>query len=263
MKLTINSFFSDGCSHYEDDIIRILKNFKNEGTQIGNEDRNSIRYCLIDDSNVNFKSFKLPNPFNRIVYKYFRKSKARRSFEYAHLLIKKNFYTPQPIAFIEEINVFGMASSYYICEHLEKIFTLREVIGNVLFKDREHIIREYVWLLYRLHEHGIEFIDNSSANFLIRKMNKSYRFYMVDLNRMNFHRSMNISKRLANFSRLTNDLEVIKIISSEYASLAGISKEYCLKKIIDGTFRQQFKYKLKKKLKFYKHFGRVSLYTLL
>lgn len=79
----INRVFSDGYSHYENTIIRILKNFKNEGTLIGNGNRNNIRYFWMDTSTINIKSFKLPNPINRIVYKYFRKSKARRSFEYA------------------------------------------------------------------------------------------------------------------------------------------------------------------------------------
>lgn len=256
LKLTnMDLIFSTGYSHYKDDIIEILQNFTSQGTLIGNANRNTVKYFSVKDIKINFKSFKQPNSFNRIVYKHFRKSKARRSFEYANVLLARNFNTPQPIAFLENFNFFGLTSSYYISEHLSDTFTLRDVLGNPDFKDREKIIKSYTWLMFELHESGIEFIDNSSANFLIRKTNETYTFFMVDLNRMNFHEELTLSKRLKNFSKLTNDIDIIKIISAEYGLLFGISGKYCYKVIIDAIFRQQFKSKLKKKLKFYKSFS--------
>ena len=253
LKLThMNLIFSTGYSHYKDDIIEILKNFTSQGTLIGNANRNTVKYFPIKDRKINFKSFKQPNSFNRMVYQYFRKSKARRSFEYAHVLLAKNFNTPQPIAFLENHTFLGLSSSFYISEHLGDTFTLRDVLGNPDFKEREKIIKTYTLLMFELHESGIEFIDNSSANFLIRKTDDAYTFFMVDLNRMNFHKELVLSKRLQNFSRLTNDIGIIEIISAEYGLLVGISKEYCYRAIIDVLFKQQFKLKLKKKLKFYK-----------
>jgi hypothetical protein len=248
----MNFIFSTDRTHYKNEIIRIIKNFKNEGTLIGNEQRNIVKYFDINGLKINFKSFKQPNSINRIVYKYFRKSKARRSFEYANLLIGKNFNTPQPIAFLENYNFFGLTSSYYICEHLEEIFTLSKVLESPIFNDKEEIIKGYTLLIYQLHENGIEFIDNSSGNILIKKVNSGYRFFLVDLNRMNFHNEMKIPKRLKNFSRLTNSLEIIKIISAEYSLLTGIPVEYCLKTITNTANKQVYKRRLKNKLKFYK-----------
>lgn len=102
MKIIISENFS----YYKKAFTSIILNFKSEGILIGSGKRNVIKHFTIDNKNINFKSFKKPNPINSIVYKYFRKSKARRSFEYANLLISKNFNTPQPIAFVEYHKLF-------------------------------------------------------------------------------------------------------------------------------------------------------------
>jgi Lipopolysaccharide kinase (Kdo/WaaP) family len=244
--------FSDNYLHYKKIFTRIISNFKNDGVLIGSGKRNVIKHHVVKGENINFKSFKKPNPINSIVYRYFRKSKARRSFEYANLLISKNFNTPQPIAFVEYNNFFCLTSSYYICEHLFDVFTLREVYKNPYFVDREIIIRDYVNLIYQLHENGIEFIDNTSANFLIRKEANEYKFFLVDLNRMNFYTNIKTNKRLKNLSKTTNDLTIIKIIGDEYSRLTSLPVEYCIDRLTIYSAKNQFKRNLKNKLKFYK-----------
>lgn len=134
---------------------------------------------------------------------------------------------------------------------------LNEILTNKDFPDREEIIKGYAALMYTLHENGIEFIDNSAGNFLIRKEEGVYRFYMVDLNRMNFYDHIEINKRLKNFARFTLDNEIMNIISKEYALLSGASAEYCLKKISDASNKMLFKRKVKKVLKFYKYIIRI------
>ncbi len=250
----MNNVFTAEFSYLKNNFIDCINNFKYSGTLIGDENRNIVKHFDINGLKVNFKSFKQPNPFNRLVYTYFRKTKARRSFEYANLLISKNFNTPTPIAYFEYNTFLGLTSSYYISEHLENTFTLREVMRSTFFKDREELIKKYTLIMYQLHENGIEFIDNNSANFLIKLIENQYSFFIVDLNRMNFYHKMKISKRLKNISKITSDLEIIKIISTEYALLSGLKQEYCLKRIINASKKQQYKRALKNKLKFYKSF---------
>ena len=115
----MNFVLSENYSHYRNDILNILKNFKNEGILILNDNkkRNTIKFFSVNDLSFNFKSFKQHNIINRHVYKHYRKSKARRSYEYANLLLSKNFHTPQPIAFIENhdfIGVVGMCLALYV-----------------------------------------------------------------------------------------------------------------------------------------------------
>jgi hypothetical protein len=254
----MNFVLSEAYSQYKNDILNILKNFKNEGVTVGHGNRNTVKYFIVDGMKFNFKSFKQHNIINRHVYKYYRKSKSRRSYEYAQMLLDKGFFTPKPIAFVENHDFIGVTSSYYVSKQLEDVSTLTEVFNNPLFNDREKIIKGYTKLIFQLHENGIEFIDNASGNFLIKKFGEEYRFFLVDLNRMNFYNEINISKRLQNFERLTNDLEIIKIISSEYGLLSGNPYEFCLKKIIDFSNKKKFKLKVKKILKFYKFFLRKN-----
>ena len=250
----MNFVLSEAYSQYKNDILNILKNFKNDGVVVGHGNRNVVKYFVVDGLKFNFKSFKQHNIINRHVYKYYRKSKSRRSYEYAQMLLDKGFFTPKPVAFIENHDLIGVTSSYYVSEQLEDVFTLNEALYTPGFLDREKIIKDYTNLIFQLHENGIEFIDNAGGNFLIKKENGTYRFYMVDLNRMNFHQNIDIAKRLHNFERLTNDEEIIQLISTEYARLSGQFPEFCYHKISDFTKKKAFKRKAKNILKFYKFF---------
>ncbi|WP_134090767.1 lipopolysaccharide kinase InaA family protein [Olivibacter sp. XZL3] len=250
-------FFAEDCSQYKEEIILTLKKFRTDGAIIGNGNRNVVKVFEINGLLFNFKSFKQHNIINRHVYKFYRRSKARRSFEYAQLLLAKNLCTPKPVAYIENHDFIGLTSSYYISEHLGNHSTLAEILFNRDFPGRTEIIKGYAALIYNLHENGIQFIDNTAGNFLIRQENGVYRFYMVDLNRINFYDHIKIDKRLKNFGKLTVDKEVMKIISEEYASLSGLSSAYCLKKISEASSKMLIKRKVKKVLKFYKYLIRI------
>jgi hypothetical protein len=250
----MNFVLSDAFSQYKNDILNILKNFKNEGVIVGHGNRNIVKYFEVDGLKFNFKSFKQHNIINRHVYKYYRKSKSRRSYEYAQMLLDKGFFTPKPVAFIENHDLIGVTSSYYVSEQLENVFTLGDALYNPDFVNRETIINGYTQLIFNLHENGIIFIDNASGNFLIKKIDGEYRFFLVDLNRMSFYDEINISKRLQNFERLTNDLEIIKLISAEYAKLSGQTPDFCYNKIVGFAKKKAFKLKVKRILKFYKFF---------
>jgi hypothetical protein len=56
--------------------------------------RNIIKLFDVDGFKVNVKFFKKPIFINQIVYRTFRKSKARRSYEYAFKLKEKGFILP-------------------------------------------------------------------------------------------------------------------------------------------------------------------------
>lgn len=247
-------FYAEKFEALDGKILSVIKDFKTKGIKIGPGIRNVVKIFDIDGKKYNFKSFKQHNVVNRHVYKYYRKSKAKRSFEYAEMLLSKGFLTPEPVAWIENFDFWGLTSSYYVSLQLEESSTLMEVIYDQNFPDREKIFRDYARLMFRLHENGIEFLDNAPGNFILKKQENIYRFYMVDLNRMSFHEDMTLDQRLNNFARLTSDTEVIKTISDEYAKLAGSSPEYCYNKITNAINGMVRKRKIKKILKFYKFF---------
>ncbi|OXA76203.1 Kdo domain containing protein [Flavobacterium frigidimaris] len=247
------SFIAD---HKE--LLTAIENFDSSGTLFGNGDRNQIKLFEIDGKTVNIKSFKVPHFINKIAYKYFRKSKARRSYEYANALLKAGIGTPAPIAFSESFSFVGLGKSYYASEHLTCDLTYRELVEVPDYPDHERILRQFSKFTFDLHEKGIEFLDHSPGNTLIRKISENqYEFFLVDLNRMNFHESMDFEQRMNNFSRLTPYKAMTDVMSNEYSKFykEKTEAEIATKMWqVTSQFQEEFfrKKRLKKKLKFWK-----------
>lgn len=253
MNFKVNQIFTNEA----ESILHIIKNFNNSGILFGNGQRNIIKLFDLSDKTINIKSFKIPNLINKVAYKYFRKSKAKRSFEYATILLERGIGTPQPIAFLENFNWLGLRDSYYVSEHLVTELTYRELVEIPDYPDGENILRQFTRFSFELHEKGIEFLDHSPGNTLIKKKEDgNYEFFLVDLNRMEFHESMTFEMRMKNLCRLTPLKEMVAVMSNEYAKLYIESEQKTFDTLWKYTadFQEQFyrKKRLKKKLKFWK-----------
>ena len=235
---------------YNSNLSNCIKNFNSDGVLFGDGKRNKIKLFEFEGQTINIKSFKVPNFINKIAYKYFRKSKAKRSFEYANKLLENGIGTPQPIAYFENYDFVGLNDSYYVSEHLECDLTFRELVENPDYPDHNNILTHFIRFSYQMHQKGIEFLDHSPGNTLIKKkMDESYDFYLVDLNRMNFHQTMNFELRMKNLSRLTPKKEMVAIMSEEYAKLYQKSEKEVFEKMWYYTNEFQEKYYRKKRLK--------------
>ena len=232
-----------------------IANFQFEGKPYGNQDRNSLKLFDLNGKTINIKSFKVPNIFNQIAYKFFRKSKAQRSFEYANKLTDLNLGTPQPIAYYEFTTPILFKKSYYISEHLAYDLTYRELTSDLNFPDHEAILRAFTRFTFQLHEKGINFLDHSPGNTLIQLNNGDYKFFLVDLNRMKFG-IMDFKTRIKNFSRLTIHKSMVEVMSDEYSKCSG----YDFNMVFDlmwretEAFQDRFyrKKRIKKRLLFWK-----------
>lgn len=250
------SFFTD-YKNFNKEISALVSIFKSGGILFGDGNRNIIKLFDLGDKTINIKSFKPPHLSNSIIYKYFRKSKARRSFEFANILLENKIGTPQPIAYFENTNFLGLKDSYYISEHLQCDLTFRELVQIPDFPENEIILRQFTIFSYNLHQKGIEFLDHSPGNTLIKKGNDGkYDFYLVDLNRMVFHKSMSFEIRMKNLCRLTPKKEMVSIMSNEYSKISGESEQLIFQTLwkMTSDFQNQYfrKKKLKNKLKFWK-----------
>lgn len=248
---------NNGYKKLEKRLLECIKYFDSEGENFIIGKRNTIKLFEVDEKIINIKSFKKPHLINKIAYKYFRKSKARRSFEYANILLEKKIGTPQPIAYFENQDIIGLNSSYYVSEHLNCDLTFRELVEIPNYPDSENILRQFTQFSFELHEKGIEFLDHSPGNTLIKKNSSGkYDFFLVDLNRMEFHRSMSFEIRMKNLCRLTPKKEMIAVMSNEYSKVSGESEELIFEMIWKMTtdFQEKFyrKRQLKKKFKFWK-----------
>jgi hypothetical protein len=254
----MNNFKIDSKFHsIKELILDNIVNFNSKGRVLVNGSRNAIKLFDVDDITLNIKSFKKPSLINKIAYRYFRKSKASRSFEFASKLMEMQIGTPQPVAFFEHFDLVGLNESYYVCEHLENVFEFRAIVQNEDFTNREEIIRQFTRFTFQMHQNGVEFLDHSPGNTLIKdNYNGSYSFYLVDLNRMKFHDTIDFQTRMKNLSKITHKKDMIEVMSNEYAKLSGepeaVVFETMWKLTADFQFRFHRKKRIKKKLKFWK-----------
>lgn len=240
-------------SKYQD-IKQLIKHcvihFNDKGIILSDGKRNKIKIFQIENLSLNIKSFKKPNLINQFIYKFIRDSKAKRSFEYASKLSSLNIGTPTPIAYFEKHTFWGLRESYYACEQINDIHEFREIVENEQFENREVIIRKFTQFTANMHELGIEFLDHSPGNTLFRKNNDStYSFYLVDLNRMKFHKDLKLNQRMKNLSKITHKKDMIEIIANEYSIILGLNEHEIFNMLWGYTSKFQNKYHNKKKLK--------------
>lgn len=240
---------------YQAEIDSFINDFSISGELLGNEKRNSIKLFELDNQTVNIKSFKVPNIFNKIAYKFLRKSKAQRSFEYAEKLLDLDIGTPHPIAYYEFYNGLFFGKSYYVSEHINYDLTYRKLIRDLNYPNHENILRAFTKFTFKLHENNVYFLDHSPGNTLIKKEGDTYKFYLVDLNRMQF-KLLSFEERIQNFERLSKHESMVKVMSEEYAKLINkpYEKVFNLMWKLTQEYQQKFhrKRKLKKRLKFWK-----------
>lgn len=232
-----------------------ITHFETKGTPFGNQDRNSLKLFNLGKETLNVKSFRVPNLINQIAYKFFRKSKAQRSFEYANKLDALGIGTPQPVAYYEYKTLFLFKKSYYISAQLDCDLTYRALTKDLNYPNHEAILRAFTRFTYQLHQKNVKFLDHSPGNTLIKKSASGYDFYLVDLNRMEF-KTMNLNERIKNFAKLTTHKSMIKTMSDEYAKCCGETFETVFNVMWQETQDFQNKYwrrrRIKNKLKFWK-----------
>lgn len=245
MQFTVHPYFN-GKYH---DLKSVVLDFENQGTVLSDGKRNLIKVVEWQGFKYNIKSFKKPHFLNAVIYKFFRKSKARRSFEYARKLMSRGIGTPAPIAYGEEFSFWGLRESFYVSEHLSCDFTIREVLNDENFPDGDKIMKQFIEFTFRLHEAGVEFLDHSPGNTLVVKNDEEdYEFYLVDLNRMNF-KKLSFKNRMKNFARLTKDRNRVQQMSAYYAALIKASEEKVFRLMWKYTEAFQTKFQRKKRLK--------------
>lgn len=242
MRITIHSKYQN----QEEAILQLVTTFFEEGDLIVKGSRNTIKSNFLGSEKVSIKFFKKPDFFKSVIYSFFRSTKAKRSYDYANYLLSHHILTPFPIASIEERNAIGLlGNSFYLCQQLDYDFTIRELIHDPLFPERNLILEQFAEFTYNLHEAKINFLDHSPGNTLVvNRGNGTYEFYLIDLNRMKFE-SMSIEKRMDNFKKMWLSKQMIKVVAKKYAALSNESEEKIHAILLEKS--TQFKRKTAKK----------------
>lgn len=201
--------------------------------------RNEIKDIAYGDCKLNVKSFRIPSPFNRIIYSYFRKSKAERSYEYAMRLEKMGVLTPTPVAFKEYYRGGLISDSYYISVSYPYDFTMRDVLEDRTDQKREILEQFAVYCWKVLHRNGVFHLDLSPGNILIRKVDAvGYEFSLIDLNRMKFCKIDGL-KGLQNLRQLHTTAENMSIIAAAFGRVAGLDEKWSVNTLIEMDRKYQ------------------------
>ncbi len=218
--------------------------FYNATTSI-HKARNEIKIITYKENEYIVKSFKIPHFLNKIVYTFFRESKAKKSYKNS---IKISKFTPKPIGY-KHYKKWGLLhQSYYVSERFDYDFTIREPLLDKEFKDKKMIFREFALFSFKLHNDGIFHKDYSPGNILIKKEQTSYVFKIVDINRMVF-KTLSIDERVKNFAQLWASDEDLTTIIKEYAKLIDEDEGGLVEKALFYSQKHKERKNLKKKFK--------------
>ena len=200
--------------------------------------RNTIYRNSVKDIDLTIKCFKTPSFFNRIVYTYFRESKAKRSYENAVKLTNLSVGTPTPIAYIEIYKSCLIEKSFYICSMLDA----KDIRRWDKIKNNDTLLVHLGNFIANLHSKGVFHKDFSPGNILY---DDNFNFYLIDINRMTF----DVSSRnilMQNFKCLHDSPEETARLAGKYAANYPDSSSNV---IINDALNARKKYKSQQALK--------------
>ncbi|MBP7151780.1 MAG: glycosyltransferase [Paludibacteraceae bacterium] len=199
--------------------------------------RNTIKIFDVGNEKWVVKSFQLPNVVNRFVYGIFRKSKARRSYEYALKLLSHGISTPHPIGYYEQKIFFLFDKSFYVSVMSECNHRFEELIRDANFPDREKILKAVARFTAELHEKGVLHSDYSAGNILFSHTNDDINIELIDLNRLKFGKISKVAG-CRNFERLNLEPGALKIMAEEYAVARGFDKQECVELVLQYRWKK-------------------------
>jgi len=245
MKYNINPKYSS----LKEAILDIKKNFRSTGESI-KSGRNHLKIIDLDDKKFVVKSFQKPTAIKSYTYGNIFPSKAKRSFDYANILLSKEIHTPEPVAYIEHYNGLQFQESFYISEYypydydLSVLFTERGY-NKTPFKDSESLWTAFIKFTLELHHKGIDHLDYTRRNVLIAQQGSEFSFSIVDLNRIDF-KSLSLRDRMKSLSRITSDSNLVKMIAKYYSESSDYDYDKCLH-LLQYFVRENQKYWDRKK----------------
>ena len=238
MKMTINPAYHQLTAFVES----IPQRFHTEGETIY-KSRNEIKVFDVNGLKINVKQYKAPFFFNRIVYTFFRPSKAYRAYTYAFRMLALGFETPTPIALMLLKKAGLIHRSYFISIQAPFSRNMYE-FGKGRLDGRTSIIRHLALYTAKLHDAGIYHKDFSPGNILFQQTGDDVQFSLVDINRMQFGQ-VSIQKGCANFARLWGCGEMFRLLAKEYAIARHADIDECTRWVF--YYRKRFWKKFSRK----------------
>ena len=229
MRIHINT----AAEHLRDFAQRLPELF-GQGGEILHAGRNTIKAFEINGERLVVKRFRRPNLLRAVIYTFFRRSKARRSYEHAVRLRALGIDSPEPIAW-SEYRRHGLLSDTYYVSRRSDYAPLSQTTEHFPAAGTLPVLEAFARFAVSLHEKGIEHRDFNHGNILWNRTAAGvYRFQLIDINRMHFE-DAGLSSRacMINLRRLACPAVAFLYILDRYAEARGWNVDDTL---LRGTF---------------------------
>ena len=226
------------------DVIATLPHLIDEGQgEIVYDGRNRVVHFSFNGLSLMVKRFKRVNVVQKVIYTFFRKTKAERAFLFAEEFAKRGIDTPQRVAYIEEKRVGFFDVGYFVC--IEAIGTETSLLLREVQDYPKNLAEAVAQQIVIMHERGILHGDMNLSNFLCTQDDKGYHFTMIDINRSRFCDGMPSNEDcLKNMVRLTHRRDLYEDLIRRYALLRVWDADSTAKKalaMLDRFENRKFK----------------------
>lgn len=234
------------------DFAQRLPELFDQGGEVLHAGRNTIKAFEINGERLVVKRFRRPNLLRAVIYTFFRRSKARRSYEHAVRLRALGIDSPEPIAW-SEYRRHGLLSDTYYVSRRSDYAPLSQTTEHFPAAGTLPVLEAFARFAVSLHEKGIEHRDFNHGNILwSRTAAGVYRFQLIDINRMHFE-DAGLSSRtcMINLRRLACPAVAFLYILDRYAEARGWNVDDTL---LRGTFfRLAFGHRKQLRKRFRRH----------
>ena len=225
-------------SQWETFVKRLPEDFDQEGRLLRNG-RNCIKVFEVEGVPLVVKRFRQPNPVNRFIYTYFRGSKAERAYRNALRLEELDVLTPTPIAYLDQKKGRLLSVCYLVTTYTD--YAPVKAIENEPLEVAQQAFDAFVRFTVELHQKGVRHDDYNLTNVLYqRQPDGSFRFELIDINRMHFGP---LSRRacLSNVKRMCVNIDITYYMSKKYAEVRGWNtyRVLALMAILRGLFERR------------------------
>lgn len=165
--------------------------------------RNRVELVEVGGKPMVIKWYKKTNLLTGLIYTLFRKSKARRAYEHAMELLKRDIATPFPIAYFEQKICGLFRVGCFISEYVDLPAVSELFYTDRLSKDEHNLMADNLSrFTLSLHLKGIVPLDYNTGNLLVAKAGDTYRFTLIDINRMKIGHVPQIKEAMTSFFQL-------------------------------------------------------------
>jgi len=156
-----------------------------------------------EDKKLAVKHFCYPCPWDRLK-DLLRRSKGRKAWIGGNGLKARGISSVQPLALAETSHWLGPKESFFLMETSEGSQELDRYVLHGLgnFRRKRMFIQAFAGWLADLYNKGIYHRDMKTCNFLVHEKQKSWNFYLLDLEDVTFEQRVTERKLFKNFFQL-------------------------------------------------------------